>query len=439
MIKGWGDIFKIPELKKRLLFTLGLLAVYRLGVAISLPGVNSSALMRFFEAQKGTLFGFIDMFSGGALGRMSVCALGIMPYINASIIMSLLTAVVPQFEALSKEGESGRKKLTQYTRWLTLFIGTVQAFGLTFWIQSLSPEGINIVLNPGMRFQLMSVLTLVTGTVFLMWIGEQITEKGVGNGISLIIFTGIIVRLPSGTANTFRLIRAGELSLFLGIAIAAVLFLILAAVVWVEQAQRRVPVQYAKRVVGRKIYGGQSTYLPLRVDQSGVIAVIFAMSLMMFPATIGQFFPKVGFISGITSKLAPGEWLYTILFAGLIIFFCYFYTAITFNPQDLADNMKKYGGFIPGIRAGTPTAQHIDHIITRITLGGALFVVLVALMPDYFRKYLNIPFYFGGTALLIIVGVGLDTMGQLESHLLMRHYEGFIKKGKFRGRYFNIK
>lgn len=445
MLRSLQDIFKIPELKRKLLFTLGIIVVYRIGAAVPTPGVNAQALMNFFETQKGTLFGFLDMFSGGALGRFSVFALGIMPYINASIIMSLLQTVVPYLERLNKEGEVGRKKITQYTRYATVFLALIQSFGLTFLIQSLEREtGVQIVRNPGLSFQLMTMMTLTTGTIVVMWLGEQITEFGIGNGISLIIFANIVDRLPAVIGNTYQLFTTGQISLFKVLFLIALVVIIVGAVVFIEQGQRRVPVQYAKRIVGRRMYGGQSTYLPLRVDQSGVIAVIFSVSIMMFPRTIVNFLAKdkMMFLHTIVNWLQPGKALYTILYVGLIIFFCYFYTAVTFNPNDLAGNMKKFGGFIPGIRPGAPTAEYIDRILTRITLVGALFVASIAVVPDFIFGGMGLGFWgtiFSGTAILIVVGVALDTMGQIESHLLMRHYDGFMSKGKLKGRYFNIR
>ncbi|MFH1783961.1 MAG: preprotein translocase subunit SecY [bacterium] len=443
MLRSFQDIFKIPELKRRLLFTLAIIIAYRIGASIPTPGVNAQALMNFFANQKGTLFGFLDMFSGGALGRFSVFALGIMPYINASIIMSLLQTVLPYLERLSKEGEVGRKKITQYTRYGTVFLALIQSMGLIFLVKGLEAEqGIKVVLNPGLSFQLMTMLTLTTGTIVIMWLGEQITEFGVGNGISIIIFSGIVVRLPAVIGQTAQLFKTGDISLFKILFLMALVVGIVALVVFVEQGQRRVPVQYAKRIVGRRMYGGQSTYLPLRVDQSGVIAVIFAVSLMMFPRTVANFLPKGSFLQAIVNWMQPGTPLYTILYGGLIVFFCYFYTAVTFNPNDLAENMKKFGGFVPGIRPGAPTADYIDKILTRITLVGALFIVCIAIIPDFIFGGLGLGFWgniFSGTAILIVVGVALDTMGQIESHLLMRHYDGFMGKGKLKGRYFNIK
>jgi len=436
MIRGFGDILKIPELKKRVFFTLGILVVYRIGAAIPTPGIDGIALKAFFETQKGTLFGFLDLFSGGALNRLSIFALGIMPYINASIIMSLLQTAVPYLERLSKEGESGRKKITQITRYFTLVLATVQSFGLTFWMQAIkAPNGTPIVRDPGFGFQFLAILTLTTGTVLIMWLGEQITEKGVGNGISLIIFAGIVNRLPTALKNAVVLIRNNQMQLFTLLLLAVVIVFITACVVLVEQAQRKIPVQYAKRVIGRKMYGGQSTYLPLKVDQSGVIAVIFSVAIMIFPATIVQFFPNLPVAALVKSYLDPSKLPYNIVFGGLIIFFCYFYTAITFNPNDLADNMKKWGGFIPGIRPGAQTSEYIDRVLTRVTFGGAVFVMLIAVVPNFVQILRG----FGGTSILIVVGVALDTVGQIESHLIMRHYEGFMKKGRIKGRYFNIK
>ncbi len=439
-LKGFGDVFKIPELRRRLLITLGILAAYRVGCAIPIPGVNIAAMTQLFQAQHGTIFGFLDMFSGGALSRMSVFALGVMPYINASIIMSLLQSVVPALHRLTKEGESGQRKIIQITRYLTLVIGIIQAFGLTFWVQSIQlPGGGAVVYNPGMGFRVISVLTMLTGTMLAMWLGEQITDNGIGNGISLIIFTGIICRLPAGIGNTFRMVGTKEMNLFVMLLVGIILITIVGLVVLVEQAQRKLPVTYARRIVGRRVYGGQNTYLPLKVDQSGVIAVIFAVSLLAFPTTISQFFPDAGWMKAISEGFRPGTLIYNLIYAGLIIFFCYFYTALVFNPSDVAENLRKWGGYIPGVRPGQATAEYIDHVVTRITFGGALFVCAIAILPVYLRKLFNVPFYFGGTALLIVVGVALDTVGQMESQLIMRHYEGFLKKGRFKGRFFNVR
>jgi len=441
MIESFGDIFKVPELKKKVLFTAVIIVAYRIGVAIPIPGIDITAFKAFFAQQSNTLFGFMDMFSGGALSRLSIFTLGIMPYINASIIFSLLQATVPYLEKLSKEGETGRKKITQWTRYSTLILAVIQSLGLTlFMIMPMkAPGGASVVANPGVLFVFITVLTMTTGTVFIMWLGEQITESGIGNGISLIIFAGIVDRLPSAVKNLFVMIKTHEMSLFTGILILVMVFVITALVVWLETGQRKIPVQYAKRVVGRKMYGGQSTFLPIKVDQSGVIAVIFAVSLMSVPMTLAQFTHSSDFMKKFVEWWMRGSVLYEVLYAVLIIFFCYFYNSITLNPKDIAENMKKWGGFVPGIRPGEPTANYIQWILVRITLGGAIAVAIIAILPDYLRKFINVPFFFGGTALLIVVGVALDTISQIESHLIMRHYDGFLKKGRLKGRWFNVK
>ncbi|MDI6640755.1 MAG: preprotein translocase subunit SecY [Elusimicrobiota bacterium] len=442
MLNTFADIFKIPELKKKVLITLGILAGYRIGAAVPIPGVNPAALRSLFEVHRHSLLGFLDMFSGGAMSRLSVFSLGIMPYINASIIMSLLQGahIMPFLDHLSKEGELGRKKITQITRYVTVLLAAVQSFGLTMMVTKMpSPGGLPIVDNPTAGFIALTVFTLVTGTVIAMWLGEQITEFGIGNGISLIIFAGIVDRLPAAIKDFFRLLRIEEISLLPALTLVLVVIGVIVLVVWVETAQRKVPVQYAKRVVGRMMYGGASTFLPLKVDQSGVIAVIFAVSVLTAPFTILQFFPNNVIAQKISQFWQCGSLLYEIIFAALIIFFCYFYNSIIINPQDLAENLKKWGGFIPGIRPGEPTARHIQKLIERITLGGAIFVVCIAILPDFLRGWFNAPFFFGGTALLIVVGVALDTIGQIESQMIMRHYEGFMKHGRIKGRWFNIK
>jgi len=434
---GFQNIFKIPELKKRILFTLALLIVYRVGVHVPVPGIDSLALASFFKQAEGTIFGIFNMFSGGAFQKLSVFALGIMPYISASIILQLLTVVVPHLEQLKKEGEQGRKKITQYTRYGTVVLSIIQGFGISVGLESMSaPGGAPVVLIPGWAFRLMTVITLTAGTAFIMWLGEQITERGIGNGISLIIFAGIVCRLPAASVNTVRLLSTGEMGIFAVIILIALMVGVVGFIIFVEQGQRRIPVQYAKRVVGRRMYGGQSTHLPLKINTSGVIPPIFASSIIMFPATIGSFV-KVEWIQNFTKALTPGNILYELLFVGFIFFFCYFYTAVTFNPVDVADNMKKAGGYIPGIRPGKRTADYIDKVLTRITLGGAIYVSAVCVLPSVLITKFNVPFYFGGTALLIVVGVAIDTVSQMESHMLSRHYEGFLKKSgsKMKGRY----
>jgi preprotein translocase subunit SecY len=435
--EGFGNIFKIPELKKRILYTFALLIVYRIGVHIPTPGIDAVALASFFARAKGTLLGLFDMFSGGALERLSVFALGIMPYISASIILQLLTVVVPHLERLSKEGEQGRKKITQYTRYGTVLLSIIQGFGISIGLEQMSsPGGAPIVIHPGWEFRLMTVITLTAGTAFIMWLGEQITERGIGNGISLIIFAGIVARLPNAIANTFKLLSTGEMGVFLIIIMVVFMIAVIGCIIFVEQGQRRIPVQYAKRVVGRKMYGGQSTHLPLKINTSGVIPPIFASSIMMFPATMGSFI-AIAWIQNVVSAITPGSVIYETLFVGLIFFFCYFYTAITFNPDDVAENMKKHGGYIPGIRPGKRTSDYIERVLTRITLGGAIYVSAVCVLPSILISKFNVPFYFGGTALLIVVGVAIDTVSQIESHMLTRHYEGFLKKGgdRIKGRF----
>lgn len=432
---GFQNIFKIPELKRRIIFTAALLAVYRIGVHIPTPGIDGNALAAFFAQQKGTILGLFDMFSGGALERLSVFALGIMPYISASIILQLLTVVIPHLERLSKEGDAGRKKITQYTRYGTVLLSIIQGFGIALGLEQMSAPGeAMIVPVGGWSFRLMTVITLTAGTSFIMWLGEQITERGIGNGISLIIFAGIVARGPSAVFKTFSLVGAGQIHIFALVFLVALMVSVVGFIIYVETAQRRIPVQYAKRVVGRKMYGGQSTHLPLKINQSGVIPPIFASSIMMFPATIAQF-SGVKFLENFSDLLRPGSLYWELPYVGMIFFFCYFYTAVTFNPVDVADNLKKHGGYIPGIRPGKRTADYIDKVLTRITLGGAIYVSAVCVLPSILSSQMSIPFYFGGTALLIVVGVGLDTIAQMESHMITRHYEGFLKKGgKTRGR-----
>ncbi len=433
---GFQNIFKIPELKRRILYTLALLSVYRVGVHVPTPGIDAAALSQYFVRAKGTLLGLFDMFSGGALEQMSVFALGIMPYISASIILQLLTVVIPHLERLSKEGEQGRKKITQYTRYGTVVLSIIQGFGISFGLESMSaPGGAPVVIDAGWTFRLMTVITLTAGTAFIMWLGEQITERGIGNGISLIIFAGIVAQMPVAIGNTFRLLSTGEMGIFLVLILMTLMVAVIGVIVFVEQGQRRIPVQYAKRVVGRRMYGGQSTHLPLKINTSGVIPPIFASSIIMFPATLASFI-QVPWMQAVAESMRPGSLMYETLFVGFIFFFCYFYTAVTFNPVDVAENMKKHGGYIPGIRPGKRTADYIDRVLTRITLGGAIYVSAVCVLPSLLITRFNVPFYFGGTALLIVVGVAIDTVAQMESHMITRHYEGFLKKsgGRIKGR-----
>ncbi|MBN2097241.1 MAG: preprotein translocase subunit SecY [Candidatus Omnitrophica bacterium] len=442
MLQALSNIFKIPDLRKKVLVTLGLFVVYRIGAYIPTPGIDSSALAQFFDniakQQGGTLFGIMNMFSGGAIQRLTVFALGIMPYISASIILQLLTTVVPYLERLSKEGEAGRKKITQYTRYGTIVLSVVQSFFISLWLENPAHfQGLQIVQFTGWAFRLLSVLTLTTGTAFIMWLGEQIQEYGIGNGISLIITVGIISRLPSALYQVSFYLKTGQMDPLKLVLMAVIMVAVIVAVILITQGQRRIPVQYARRIIGRKVYGGQSTYIPLRVNQAGVIPIIFAQSIILFPATLAGVMPNP-LLQAIANSLTRGGILYLIFYTGLIIFFTYFYTAVTFNPIDIADNMRKYGGFVPGIRPGKPTAQYFDFILTRITLPGAIFLAIIAVFPELIGGALSIPYlvasFFGGTGLLIIVGVMLDTMRQVESHLLMRHYEGFMKKGRIRGR-----
>lgn len=434
MLAGLQNVTRIPELKRRLLITAALLVVYRIGVHIPTPGINAQALNAMFQQQAGNLFGLIDMFSGGALANFSIFTLGIMPYISASIILQLLTVVIPQLEKLSKEGELGKRKITQYTRYGTVVLAVIQGFGIAVGLESAGAgTDLAVVYNPGWAFRILCVITLASGTAFLMWLGEQITERGIGNGISLIIFSGIVARFPSGLVRTFQLVRTGEMSIFGLVFIIALMLAVVAGIIFFERAHRRIPVQYARRIVGRKVYGGQSTHLPLKVNTAGVIPPIFASSILLFPATLSSFVDQK-WAKAVSASLAPGSFFYEILFVAFIIFFCYFYTAVSFNPVDVADNMKKYGGFVPGIRPGKKTAEYIDKILTRITLGGALYVSVVCVLPSILISKFNVPFYFGGTGLMIVVGVAMDTMQQIESHLITRHYEGFLKKGQLKSR-----
>jgi preprotein translocase subunit SecY len=458
MLDSIRNIFSIPELRRRVIFTLLLLAVYRIGAQIPNPGISADALAEFWQTQKGTIFGFIDLFSGRAMSRMTIFALGIMPYISASIILQLLQVVWPFLERLSKEGELGRKKITQYTRYGTLLICFIQAMGIGVFLQSLrSPGGARIVPNPGIGFQLLTVLTLTTGTVFIMWLGEQISERGIGNGISLIIFAGIVVNMPRGIQSVVSGFRTGNMDPLRFIFLLALMLAVVAIIVFVERGQRRIPVSYAKRVVGRRVYGGQSTHLPLRVNTGGVIPIIFAASIITIPQTIAQLI-KIPVFQTISHQFNIGMPLYNLLYIAAIIFFTYFYVSIVFNPVDVADNLRKYGGFIPGIRPGKNTSDYIDATLSRITLVGAVYLAALAILPEFlmtgikvqslpfigdfleanlprwFTQGLNVDFYFGGTSILIVVGVAMDTMQQIEAQLVMRHYDGFMRRSRIRGR-----
>ena len=434
MLEGIQNAAKISDLRRRLIFTFLMLGVYRVGVAIPTPGIDGKALADFFQQASSTVFGLVNLFSGGALERFSIFALGIMPYISASIILQLLTVVVPTLERLSKEGEEGRRKITQYTRYGTIGLSLLQGFFISVGLEQIqAPGGSSVVFQPGWGFRLMTMITLTAGTAFIMWLGEQITERGVGNGISLIIFAGIVASIPSAVTTTTEFVREGELSVFVVLIILLAMVATVAAVIFMERGHRRIPVQYAKRVVGRKVYGGQSSHLPLKLNTSGVIPPIFASSVLIFPATIASFADHP-WAQAVAGMLNPGSWIYNLVYVALIIFFCYFYTAVVFNPVDVADNMKKHGGFIPGIRPGQRTAEYIDRVLSRVTLSGAIYVALICLIPTLLIGSFNVPFYFGGTALLIVVGVALDTVAQIETQLLMRNYEGFMRRGKIRSR-----
>ncbi len=460
MIESLRNIWNMNDLRRRIIFTLGILAVYRIGAFIPTPGINTEALREIFDRSRGTVLGFLDLFSGGNFGNFTIFALGITPYITASIILQLMTVVWPYLERLSKEGELGRKKITQYTRYLTVVLSVVQSFGIASFLQGMSAEaGTQVVLNPGFGFVFMTMLTQTTGTAFIMWLGERITERGIGNGMSLIIFAGIVSGLPSAAHEVFtRLVQQQWSPLFVMV-LLSIMVVVVGFIVLVERAQRRIPVQYAKRVVGRRVMGGQSTHLPLKVNVGGVIPVIFASSILTFPQTFGLIVEDSRFFRNLTDALRFGEPLYNLLYVTFIIFFCYFYTSIVFNPTEVADNMRKYGGFIPGIRPGRATAEYIETILTRITFAGAIYLALIAVIPEfmitgfhinhlpwvgsYFEGLPNwvlngmgVQFYFGGTSLLIVVGVAMDTVQQIEAQLVMRHYDGFLgpRGRRIRGR-----
>ena len=431
---AFGNVFRIPELKRKVFFTLGILVVYRIGAHIPTPGINSAALAEVMARMTGTIMGFFDMFSGGALSRLTIFALGIMPYISASIILQLMTMVSPHLARLKKEGEQGQKKITQYTRYGTIVLSMIQSSGIAVGLEAMkSPSGSPIVPGPGWSFRVMTVLTLTAGTAFLMWLGEQITERGVGNGISLIIFAGIIAGMPSAIYNTYELYSSGQLNPALLVVLALIMLVVVAGIVFLESSRRKVLVQYAKRMVGKRVYGGQSTHIPLKINTAGVIPPIFASSIIAFPATIAGFV-QVPWIQAAGQQLAPGSLFYTLVYVSMIIFFCFFYTAVVLNPVDMSDNMRKYGGFIPGIRPGQRTSDYIYKVLTRITFAGSIYLAIVCVIPEILIYRVGLPFYFGGTSLLIVVGVGLDTAQQIESHMLMRNYEGFLAKGRLRGR-----
>lgn len=428
---SYQSMFRIPELKRRLLFTGMILLIYRLGGHFPTPGIDRAELARLFAAQSGSLMSLYDMFSGGNLSQATIFALGIMPYISASIIFQLLQAVVPYFEKLAKEGEAGRKKITQYTRFATVGLAMVQSFGMAAGLESASS---NIVISPGIGFKLMTMITLTAGTVFVMWLGEQITERGIGNGISLIIFIGIVARYPTDMLNTGQLLVSGDMHIVKAVFIGLFMLGVVGGIIAITQGQRKIPVQYAKKIVGRRVFGGASTFIPLKVNTAGVIPIIFAQSIIMFPATLGGMFPDNQFFITLSMLFRPPHPVYVIIYSAMIILFAYFYTAVIMNPVDLADNMKKQSGFIPGVRPGKKTAEYIDRVLTRVTLPGAVFLAVIAVLPDMMIALLNVPFRFGGTGLLIVVGVALDTLQQIESHLVMRHYDGFMTKGRLRAR-----
>lgn len=437
MLETFRNIFKIEELRSRILFTLGMLIVYRIGAHVPIPGIDSQALSEFFKSQAGSILAFFDMFSGGALQRLSVFALGIMPYISASIIIQLLTAVFPYLERLAKEGEAGRKKITQYTRYGTIVLSVIQGFGMAVGIESMSsPSGAPILISSmdSWLFRLVTVITFTAGTAFIMWLGEQINERGIGNGISLIIFAGIITDIPGAAVRSLQLMQTGEITLFILLVVSALMVAVVGTVIFVETANRKLPVQYARRQQGNKVFGGQATHLPLKINASGVIPPIFASSLLAFPATITGFI-QVPWVQAVGAQLSPGKMLYEIVFVMLIFFFCFFYTAIQFNPVKIAEDLKRYGGYIPGVRPGNKTAEYVNMVLSRLTFGGAIYLSIICVLPSVLYYYMKVPFSFGGTALLIVVGVALDTTNQMETFLLHRNYDGFMRKNNKRGKY----
>ena len=433
MIGGIQNIARIPELRARILFTFGMLAVYRIGCAVVTPGINTNVIRDFFEQMSGTAFGMFNLFSGGALQQMSIFSLGIMPYISATIIFQLLTVVIPQLEQLKKEGEQGQKKINQWSRYATIVLALFQGMLIATALEN-GQFGQGAVMNPGWGFRLMTMITLTTGTAFIMWLGEQVTERGIGNGISLVIFSSIVVAIPSGMFQMFDLIQTDQFSPLQAIFLIGFMLALIAGVVFVERAQRRIPIQHARRVVGKRVTQGGMSYFPLRVNTAGVIPPIFASSLLMIPSTLRQFTESPELQQAIDQYMNPGGFQYNLVYMGLIIFFCFFYTSIMINPVDVSENIKRFGGYIPGIRPGANTADHIDKVLSRLTFVGAVYVAVICIVPVILAGRMNIPFYFGGTALLICVGVSLDTIGQIEAHLVSREYDGFVKGGRVRGR-----
>ncbi len=431
MANGVDKMAQMPELRKKLAWTLFILCMYRVGVHVPVPGIDAGALSHFFASMQGSVFALLDMFSGGGLRNVSVFALGIMPYISASIILQLLQVVSPDIKRLAKEeGQAGRRKITQYTRYLTVAITLIQGFGIAALLEGMvSPENAPVVMNPGWEFRLVTIVTLTAGTILIMWLGEQITAKGIGNGISLIIFSGIVVGIPSALMRSYQLIKAGDMNVLFAIFILIMMLAVTVGIVFVERAQRRIPIQYAKRQIGRKMYGGQTTHLPLRINTAGVIPPIFAQSLLLFPATVAGF-STAEWLQTVVSWFQPTSIVYNVIFVALIFFFCFFYTAIIFDPKDIAENLKKAGGFVPGIRPGDKTREYIDNVLTRLTLWGGIYISIISVLPMLLIAQFNVPFYFGGTSLLILVGVAIDFMGQVESHLISQQYEGLMSKAR---------
>ena len=433
MLETFASIFRIEELRRKILITLGLLVVYRIGGHIPTPGVDGSIISAALSSN--SIFGLLDLFAGGAFAKATIFALGIMPYISASIMLQLLGAVVPYLQRLQKEGEEGRRKITQYTRYLTVAIAALQAWGTAGFLTTINYQGINAVHMANAAFIPLTILTFTCGTIFIMWLGEQITERGIGNGISLIIFIGIIARFPQAIIEEARFVWVGTRPIWMEFIMIGAMLAVVAAIILMTRAQRRIPVQYPRKVIGRKVFGGTATHLPLSVNSAGVIPIIFAQSIMFLPSTVAQLFPDVDWLQNLVQvSLSPGGLWYSLIYGTIIVFFAFFYTAIVFNPMDIADNMRKNGGYIPGIRPGKNTAEYIERVLTRITLPGAIFFAMIAILPWVAISSMGVQFFFGGTGLLIVVGVALDTLQQIESHLLMRHYDGFMKKGKIRGR-----